>query len=120
MSTIDLTGIILAIIALVVAIAIRYFVPWMRNNLSAQQIERLGKFVRIGVFAAEQIFSSTEGRRKKAYVLDFLKKNGWDVDTSMVDAAIEAGVKEMKIEIDKAQKEKEQEEQGQPETPQNN
>ena len=55
--------------------------------------------VRVAVFAAEQLFNSTEGKAKKAYVLNLLRDNGYDIDSATVDALIEATVKELRIEM---------------------
>jgi hypothetical protein len=50
------------------------------------------------VFAAEQLFTTEQWKEKKQYVVDLLKENGYSVDTTAVDALIEATVKELRIE----------------------
>ena len=95
---IDLTQIILAIITLIGAIITRYVIPWIKSKLSDKQYNDLTKLVRVGVFAAEQVFSSEQWREKKQYVVDLLKENGYTVDTTAVDALIEATVRELRIE----------------------
>ena len=96
--TIDLTQIILAIITLIGAVISRYLVPWIKNKLTDQQYDALRVLIRTGVFAAEQIFASEQWKEKKQYVVDLLKENGYTVDSTAVDALIEATVRELRIE----------------------
>ena len=96
--TIDLTQIILAIITLIGAIITRYLIPWIKSKLTDHQYEALKKLVRTGVFAAEQLFSTEQGKETKQYVVDLLKENGYEVDVTSVDALIEATVRELRIE----------------------
>ena len=96
--TIDLTGIVNAVIALIGAIIARYVIPWIKNKLDDRQYDVFKALVRTGVFAAEQLFSSDMWKEKKAYVLDLLKENGYSVDSIAVDALIEATVRELRIE----------------------
>lgn len=96
--TIDLTQIILAIITLIGAIITRYLIPWIKDKLTDNQYDVLKGLVRVGVFAAEQIFTTEQWKEKKQYVVDLLKENGYTVDTTAVDALIEATVRELRIE----------------------
>ena len=96
---IDLTQIILAVIMLIGALISRYLIPWLKAKLDDRQTEALNAIVRVAVYAAEQLFESSEGKAKKAYVLNLLKDNGFDVDSATVDALIEATVKELRIEM---------------------
>lgn len=97
--TIDLTQIILAVITLIGGLVARYVIPWIKGKLNDQQAEAMNSIVRVAVFAAEQLFNSTEGKAKKAYVLNLLRDNGYDIDSATVDALIEATVKELRIEM---------------------
>ena len=96
--TIDLTQIILAIITLIGALITRYVIPWIKSKLSDKQYNDLKTLIRVGVFAAEQLFTSDKWKEKKQYVVDLLKENGYDVDVASVDALIEATVRELRIE----------------------
>lgn len=96
--TIDLTQIILAIITLIGGLVARYVIPWLKGKLTDHQYDALTCLVRVGVFAAEQIFSSEQWKEKKQYVVDLLKENGYEVDSTAVDALIEATVRELRIE----------------------
>ena len=96
--TIDLTQIILAIITLIIGLITRYAIPWIKNKLNDQQYDVFVTLVRVGVFAAEQLFTSDQWKEKKEYVVNLLKENGYTVDSTAVDALIEATVRELRIE----------------------
>ena len=95
---IDLTQIILAVITLIGALITRYVIPWIKNKLTDHQYEVFNGLIKTGVYAAEQLYTSEQWREKKQYVVDLLKENGYTVDTTSVDALIEATVRELKIE----------------------
>lgn len=97
--TIDLTQIILAVITLIGAVITRYLIPWIKDKLDERKYSVFTQLVKVGVFAAEQLYNSHEGAKKKEYVVDLLKKNGYEVDSFAVDALIEATVKQLKIEM---------------------
>lgn len=97
--TIDLTQIILAIITLIGGLIARYLIPWIKGKLDERQYDVFNGLVRVGVFAAEQIYNSAQGKEKKQYVLDLLMENGYEIDAPAVDALIEATVKELRIEM---------------------
>ena len=96
---IDLTQIILAIITLIGAFLTKYLVPLLKkkilsedNKLSENQRMLIKLAIQTAVTAAEQIYKSEEGEKKKAYVVGLLRSQGFDVDTSAIDAEIEAAV----------------------------
>ncbi len=99
--TIDLTQIILAVITLIFGLITRYAIPWIKSKLDERKYDVFNGLVRVGVFAAEQLFTSDQWKEKKQYVVDLLKSEGYDVDTVAVDALIESTVKELKIELNK-------------------
>ncbi len=99
--TIDLTQIILAIITLIGAIISRYLIPMLKDKLDERKYDIFNGLVRVGVYAAEQLYNSDQGKEKKEYVLQLLKKNGYEIDTGAVDALIEATVKELRIDMQK-------------------
>lgn len=95
---IDLTQIILAFITLIGGLIARYVIPWIKSKLDDRQYDVFATLVRVGVFAAEQLFSTEQWKEKKQYVVDLLKENGYEVDSTAVDALIEATVRELRIE----------------------
>jgi len=96
--TVDLTQIILAIITLIGAVVSGFVIPWLKSKLDDRQYNVFATLVRVGVFAAEQLFTTEQWKEKKQYVVDLLKENGYTVDTTAVDALIEATVRELRIE----------------------
>lgn len=53
-------------------------------------------WVKIAVVAAEQLYKGSDrGEEKKAYVLDWLNKQGITIDADKLDAMIEAAVHEI-------------------------
>lgn len=97
---IDLTQIILAILALISALITRYVIPWIKGKVDERQYEAFCALIRTGVFAAEQLANTGKIQDKKQYVLQLLKENGYKVDDEVVNAMIEAQVKQLKIELD--------------------
>lgn len=96
--TIDLTQIILAVITLIGAVLTGFVIPWLKNKLTDHQYDTLATLVRVGVYAAEQLFTSDMWKEKKQYVVDLLSENGYSIDATAVDALIEATVRELRIE----------------------
>lgn len=88
----DLTTVFSAAIALLTAAAAAVLMPWLKEKLSQQQLARLLKWVDIAVAAAQQLYFDRDGSRRKEYVLETLKRRGYDVDSAEIDSAIEAAV----------------------------
>ena len=87
---IDLTQVILALITLISGVVSSFLVPYLKQRMTVTQQERLGTLIRVGVYAAEQLYRSGEGTRKKAYVIQLLESQGYDIDSEVIDARIEA------------------------------
>lgn len=94
---IDLTYIIQAAIALIVALITYKVIPWIKAKTTESQQAILMATVRTLVYAAEQLYGAGKGKEKFAYVRQKLQEKGFDVDVD----AIEAAVKEITIEIAK-------------------
>lgn len=105
--TIDVTQIILAVLTLLFGLLMRYVVPTLREKLSKDQMEFLRIAVKTAVYAAEQLYTSDQGREKLKYVIDLLYKQGFVLDPAQVEdttrALIESFVKELHIEQAKLQ-----------------
>lgn len=91
----DITPIIQAVLTLAVALITAFVIPWLKNKIGAQNMDEFMRWVQIAVAAAEQLYESTDGDEKKAYVLNFLASKGFKVDTEELDNAIEAAVLEL-------------------------
>lgn len=100
--TIDLTQIILAVITLIFGVLMRYVIPTAKERLNKNQLELLQIAVKTGVYAAEQLYNSDQGKEKMQYVVEFLKSHGYSVDVEKIEdpvrVMIEAAVKELRIE----------------------
>ena len=95
--TIDLTQIILALITLISGILTSFLIPYLKQRMTAAGQERLSALIRVGVFAAQQLFQSDEGIRKKAYVIQLLEQQGYSIDSDEIDARIEAELMSLKL-----------------------
>ena len=97
---IDLTQVILALITLISGVVSSFLVPYLKQRMTVTQQERLVTLIRVGVYAAEQLYRSGEGTRKKAYVIQLLESQGYDIDSEVIDARIEAELTGLKKGID--------------------
>ena len=101
---VDLTQVIVALIGLLTAVLTGFLVPLIRAKideskakLSEQELAMISELAKIAVKAAEQIYTGTGmGAKKKEYVQKFLAENGYVLDETAVDIAIEAAVLELK------------------------
>lgn len=104
----DVTKLVLAILALVSTVMTTVIVPWVKikiteakAKLNEQQQNNLVKWAKIAVDAAEMIYTeSGAGKMKKAFVekfmVDYLSKHNIAFDSEQVNLAIEAAVLELK------------------------
>lgn len=89
---IDLTPIINLIIALIGAVIAVFVIPWLKKNISQQDMDKMMELIKIAVYAAQQLHWDKSGDERKQYVLDFLAENGYDINDQAVLNAIEAEV----------------------------
>ena len=93
---IDLTVIVEAVLTLCIAAVSAFVIPWLKRKVSAEKLAEVSEWVQIAVTAAEQIYDGPgRGAEKKAYVLDWLNKQGITIDADKLDAMIEAAVHEI-------------------------
>lgn len=88
----DYTKIITSVIALVTALISAFFIPWLKERVSADKLAKWQQYVEIAVRAAEQLYAANEGAEKKAYVLQYLAEKGIQFDSDTVDKMIESAV----------------------------
>ena len=100
MMRIDLTQVILALITLISGIVTTFLVPYLKTRMTAAQQERLAALIRVGVYAAEQLYRSGEGTRKKVYVIQLLEQQGYAIDSAEIDARIEAELTGIKLRVE--------------------
>lgn len=90
--TFDFTGLFEIVLSVLSVIASCFLIPWLKEKLSAEKLERLVKWVRIAVEAAEQLYGSGAGQQKKEYVVSFLLSKGIVFDANEIEAIIESAV----------------------------
>lgn len=92
----DITPIVEAVFALVLAVIAVFVIPYIRSKTTLSQQAEIQSLVTIAVTAAEQIFRGTGlGEKKKAYVLQWLQDHGVTVNMDKLDAMIESAVHEL-------------------------
>ena len=89
---IDLTPILEAMLMLAVALITAFVIPYIKKKVGAENMDEFLAWVDIAVAAAEQLFDSADGNKKKFYVVKFLESKGFKVDEEDLDNAIEAAV----------------------------
>lgn len=95
----DLTQIINALIGLLATALTAILIPLAKSRISSNKWDDLLKWVEIGVAAAEQLYTSLEGGKKKAYVIQYLESKGYKIDSEDVENAIEAAVLQLHNEL---------------------
>ena len=95
----DYTQIISAVIALISALVSAFLIPWLKTKIDANKLQTIKTYVEIGVKAAEQLYTATDGEEKKAYVINFLAEHGIRFDVSTIDPLIEAAVLQLHHEL---------------------
>lgn len=94
---IDLTGIIVALIGVMIAAMTTFLIPYLKQKMSAEDFKQMQVWVEIGVKAAEMLYAGNgRGEEKKAHVIEFLKSKGYTIDAESIENMIEAAVLEMK------------------------
>ena len=88
MSTINLTPIIQALIALFAALITYRLIPYIKSKTTGEQQEQLRAAVRVAVYAAEQIFGAGHGAEKMDYALAWLREQGYEIDSREIEAAV--------------------------------
>ena len=97
---IDLTGIISAVLTLIVAVLSAFLIPLIKRKVDAEKLATIQFWVGIAVDAAEQVFRDGGlGAEKKKYVVNFLEARGFSIDADELNNLIEAAVLEMKNEL---------------------
>lgn len=87
---IDLTTIFSAIVLLLVALAVRYLIPLLKEK-------RLQRWAKAAVYAAEMIFKEHGmGAEKFAYVSEYLASKGFHLNPEDLKVTIESAVMELK------------------------
>ena len=84
-----------AAITLLCTAVLAFCVPVLKAKLGEDRLQALQHWIAVGVQAAEQLFGSGEGQRKKEYVLSLLLSKGLVYDVDSVTALLESEVYQM-------------------------
>lgn len=81
----------------IIGAVIVFAFPWLKERIGAEKLKNLWKLVCVAVSAAEQVFGSGNGDRKKEYALAYLDDIGVTAKTTpeQLDTLIEAAVYEL-------------------------
>lgn len=82
MNTQTFMTIALSIISIAGALVSAYLIPWIKNNISAKDMETIVFWVRFAVRCADQLFTPEQWEQKKKYVTAYI-----------IDKANELGIK---------------------------
>lgn len=85
---IDLTPIITAVIAIIVALITYRLVPWIKARTNETQQNILFSITKILVEAAEQLYGAGNGRTKLEYVIAGLEERGFTVDLDVIEGMV--------------------------------
>lgn len=99
MSITDITPIIEALIKLIVVIVCVMVIPFLKEKFTQSQLDDALVWINIAVQAAEQLYTSSQGAEKKAYVLKYIEDKGFKINASDLDGIIESAVLELHNEL---------------------
>ena len=92
---IDWTNVLHIVLTALAGAVCALVLPWLKERLGAEKLKALWKWVCLAVQAAEQVFGSGNGERKKEYALDILNAQGIKADRDTLDVLIEAAVRDL-------------------------
>ena len=95
----NITEILEAFVYLIAVILTLFVVPAIKNKVGAQNMDEFLRWVDIAVAAAEQLYDSMDGPKKKNYVMNYLTTKGFVVDEVELNLAIEAAVNRLHHEL---------------------
>ena len=86
---IDLTPLFQAVIALLASIVTIKVIPWIKARTTAAQQEKIRAFVKVFVYAAEQLYGAGNGKDKLMYVKGKLAEKGFHIDIDEIEAKVQ-------------------------------
>lgn len=92
-------NIALVVISIIGALITAYVIPWIKNNISAKDMEQITFWVRFAVRCADQLFTEEEWEQKKkyvyAYIIEMAEKCKLKLTEQDINVLIEAAVNEI-------------------------
>lgn len=86
--TVDLTQIIMALLALLGSLITAKLIPWIQANTNEKQQRILSAAVYTAVYAAEQLYGAGNGKEKLMYAKNQLAKKGYTIDIDEIESAV--------------------------------
>ena len=80
------------VIKAVMLILVLFVIPYVKKKYDKAQLEEVNQKIKTYVDAAEQLFDSTDGLKKKEWVREKLAGFGINVDLDYINALIEQSV----------------------------
>lgn len=100
---IDLTTIMQAVVSLAAILISIYLIPFIKQKLGAEKLNKVLTWVETLVACADQIYQRHEGEAKKQYVIErltcILKQYNLTVDMQVLEDLIEAEVLRLHSEL---------------------
>jgi hypothetical protein len=103
----DITQIVSLVIAVLGLVLTGIFMPYVKSKASTEQLELIYKAVKIAVYAAEQLFGSGMGVKKKQYVIEYLASKGLYVNEEIISSDLNAMIESAVYELTKEQEKNE-------------
>jgi hypothetical protein len=103
----DITQIVSLVIAVLGLVLTGIFMPYVKSKASTEQLELIYKAVKIAVYAAEQLFGSGMGIKKKQYVIEYLASKGLYVNEEIISSDLNAMIESAVYELTKEQEKNE-------------
>ena len=96
--------IILAVIALLGTVITAVIAPYIREKYTKEQLSKIHTYADIAVRAADQVLKIEDpsGKKRKAFVLDFMESKGFKLTEHELNIIIEAAVLNLNKAIDEA------------------
>ena len=99
----DITQVIVLIISVISLLITGVFVPYVRTKVSGDKLSNIYTLVKIAVNAAEQLYGSKTGEKKKQYVIEYLAGKGIYVDVDIIASEFNAMIESAVYELSKEQ-----------------
>ena len=96
--------IILAVIALMGTVITAIVAPYIREKYTKEQRDKIYTYADIAVRAADQVLKAEDpcGKKRKAFVLDFMESKGFKLTEHELNIIIEAAVLNLNKAINEA------------------
>jgi hypothetical protein len=96
----NLTPIFIAVIAIASAAISIFLIPLLKVKFSQQELDTMRQWAAIAVQAAQQLYYDLDGEVRLSHAMAIMRQNGYDVDSDLVRAMLEAEVLKLHQELE--------------------